>query len=48
MVDRQLRSHDAVHLATAYENRLLCFATTDDHFLKITDLDIHLIRHPAA
>jgi predicted nucleic acid-binding protein len=44
MADRQLRSHDAIHLATAYENRLPCFATTDDEFLKVPDLDIRLIR----
>ena len=48
MADRQVRSHDAVHLATAYENRLTCFATTDDEFLKIPDLDIRLIRDPAV
>jgi predicted nucleic acid-binding protein len=48
MADRQLRSHDAIHLATAYEYRLPCFATTDDEFLKIADLDIRLIRDPAV
>jgi predicted nucleic acid-binding protein len=48
MADRQLRSHDAIHLATAYEYRLPCFATTDDEFLKIPDLDIRLIRDPAV
>jgi predicted nucleic acid-binding protein len=45
MADRQLRSHDAIHLATAYENRLTCFATTDDEFLKVPDLDVRLIRN---
>ncbi|HKG27284.1 MAG TPA: PIN domain-containing protein [Thermomicrobiales bacterium] len=48
MADRQLRSHDAVHLATAYEYRLATFATTDDEFLKVPNLDIRLIRDPAA
>jgi predicted nucleic acid-binding protein len=43
MAERQLRSHDAIHLATAYENRL---ATTDDEFLKVADLDVRLIRDP--
>ena len=44
MAAHQLRSHDSIHLATAYENRLTCFATTDDEFLKIPDLDIRLVR----
>jgi predicted nucleic acid-binding protein len=44
MADRQVRSHDAIHLATAYENRLTRVATTDDEFLKAPDLDIRLIR----
>jgi predicted nucleic acid-binding protein len=46
MAERQLRSHDAIHLATAYENRLTCVATTDDEFLKVPDLDVRLIRDP--
>ena len=46
MAERQLRSHDAIHLATAYENRLACFATTDDEFLKVPNLDVRLIRDP--
>jgi predicted nucleic acid-binding protein len=48
MAERQLRSHDAIHLATAYENRLTCFATTDDEFRKVPDLDIRLIRDPVT
>ena len=48
MAERQLRSHDAVHLATAYEYRLTCFATTDDEFRKVPDLDVRLIRDPAG
>ncbi len=48
MADRQLRSHDAIHLATAYETRLRTFVTTDDEFLKIPDLDIRLIRDPVT
>jgi len=44
MAAHQLRSHDSIHLATAYENRLTCLATTDDEFLKIPDLDIRLVR----
>jgi predicted nucleic acid-binding protein len=44
MAERQVRSHDAVHLATAYENRLTCFATTDDGLLEIPDLDVRLVR----
>jgi predicted nucleic acid-binding protein len=48
MADQQLRSHDAIHLATAYEYRLATFATTDDEFLKVPDLDVRLIRDPVA
>lgn len=42
MVENQLRSYDAVHVATAREAHLLHFATTDRHFRKIDDLTIWL------
>ncbi len=44
MANEQLRSHDAVHAATAREHGLLSLATADEHFLKLRDLDIWMIR----
>jgi hypothetical protein len=44
MARDQLRSHDAIHVATARTYHIPCMATTDQHFRKITDLDIRLVR----
>ncbi|MGH2534127.1 MAG: type II toxin-antitoxin system VapC family toxin [Thermomicrobiales bacterium] len=44
MTDERLRSHDAIHVATAREYRVPCIATTDDHFLRITDPAVRLLR----
>lgn len=44
MTDERLRSHDAIHVATAREYRVPCIATTDDHFLRVNDLDVRLLR----
>lgn len=44
MSDDQLQSHDAIHVATTREYGVPCIATTDDHFLRIDDLDVQLIR----
>jgi predicted nucleic acid-binding protein len=47
MSDERLRSHDAIHVATAREYGVPCIATTDEHFLRINDLDVRLIRDDA-
>lgn len=40
----RLRSHDAIHVATAREYGIISFVTGDDHFLRISDLEVLLIR----
>lgn len=44
----QLRSHDAIHVATAREAGVADFVTVDAHFRRITDLRVHVIRDGAA
>ncbi len=48
IVDHQLRSLDAIHVATAREYRIRHLATTDDDFSRVTDLRVWLLRDPAA
>jgi predicted nucleic acid-binding protein len=47
MARTQLRSHDAVHVATAREVGVLDFVTVDDHFRRVPDLRVWLIRDAA-
>jgi predicted nucleic acid-binding protein len=44
MIYSFLQSHDAIHVATARHYGLRLFVTTDDHFARIDDLDVILIR----
>jgi predicted nucleic acid-binding protein len=44
MTDERLRSHDAVHVATARAYRVPALATGDDHFLRVRDLEVILVR----
>ncbi len=44
MIDSFLQSHDAVQVATARNYGLRLFVTTDDHFARVGDLDVVLIR----
>lgn len=39
-----LGSHDAVHVATALQNGVHVFATSDKHFNRVDTLDVRLIR----
>jgi predicted nucleic acid-binding protein len=39
-----LRAHDAVHAATALQAGIHDFATNDDHFRRVSELDILVIR----
>jgi predicted nucleic acid-binding protein len=41
-----LQSHDAVHVATARVFGVPQFVTLDDHFNRVRDLDVWLIRDP--
>jgi predicted nucleic acid-binding protein len=43
MADEQLRSHDAIHVATARSFGVACIAAADDHFRRIKDIDVRLI-----
>lgn len=44
MARYRLQSHDAIHAATALELGVTQFVTSDDHFLRVDELDVHLIR----
>jgi predicted nucleic acid-binding protein len=44
MARTQLRSHDAVHVATAREVGVRDFVTVDDHFRRVPDLRVWLMR----
>ncbi len=47
MAEEQMRSYDALHVATGREARFRDLATTDRHFRKIDDLTIWLtLDHP--
>lgn len=46
MATNGLRSHDAVHVATARQYGVPRFVTLDDHFNRVRDLDVWLIRDP--
>ena len=42
-----LRSQDALHLATALHYDIPVFWTCDDHFQRVDDLSVEVIRNPA-
>ncbi len=44
MAQQRLRSHDAIHVATARTAGVRDFATLDDHFRRVPDLRLWLIR----
>lgn len=48
MAVHQLRAVDAIHVATAQEIGVLDFATADDHFRRVPDLRLWLLRDPTA
>jgi predicted nucleic acid-binding protein len=48
MAEYGLGSHDAVHVATALQNGVQIFATSDKHFNRVDALDIRLIRDQRA
>jgi predicted nucleic acid-binding protein len=48
MAVHQLRSIDAIHVATAQEVGVLDFATSDDHFRRVAGLNLWLMRDPAT
>lgn len=48
MVEHFLQAHDAVHAATARTYGLRGFATTDADFVRVTGLDVILLRDPVS
>lgn len=48
MVEYFLQAHDAVHAATARAYGLRAFATTDADFVRVTGLDVILLRDAAV
>lgn len=46
IVDHQLRSLDAIHVATVRKNRIRHLATTDRDFTRVTDLTVWLEQDP--
>ena len=44
MVRHRLRSHDAIHVATARSAGVRSFATLDADFRRVPDLDVLLLR----
>lgn len=47
MAQTNLRSHDAIHVATARAAAVRDFATVDAHFRRVSDLNVRLIRDPS-
>lgn len=46
MARHRLRSHDAIHVATARQAGVRTFATLDDDFRRVPDLDVRLLHDP--
>lgn len=46
MARHRLRSHDAIHVATARSVDVRAFVTLDSDFRRVPDLDVHLLREP--
>jgi predicted nucleic acid-binding protein len=44
MAEFAMRSHDAVHLATAIHYEIPVFWTCDDHFQRVTGIDVEIVR----
>ena len=47
MAQTNLRSHDAIHVATARSAGVRDFATVDAHSRRVPDLNVRLIRDPS-